>query len=445
MAIKLPSILDIPDKLLPLIERFNDYRYFLIEGGRASGKSQTIARFLSYLCEQKHIRVVCGRETQNTIEESVYTVFADLIRQFNLNFGVGASKIDHNVTKSAIRFRGFREQGATNIKGLEGVDVLWVEEAQAISKQTLDVIIPTIRKNNSKIIWSMNRHVENDPVFVAMKGRSDCLHIHIDYHENNFCPQKMVDEANLCKARDLDDYNHIWLGQPLSKGDDFLFVAKDIYHSAESKFDVVGTQKRILAVDVARFGDDETVFTIVESADIIRWNQLYMYSWRGKPTTETAGKSLAIAREFNVDMIVIDDTGVGGGVTDMIGETKRYTVSAFNGGNKARNPKYVNARSEGFFDLKEMFDKDNLRILPDSLLAEQLMSIRYKFMRNEQKMIVSKDDMRKEGLKSPDRCDALMMALYYKDVVMSPRLSSNMPRYTVDTRPLMGIPRQTVG
>ena len=121
--IELPSLLNVPPKLLPLITKINDYHYFLIDGGRASGKSQTIARLILWLAEQKTLRVVGGRETQTSIEESVYTIFADLIRQYNLNFKVGASKIDHPITGSALRFRGFREQGAINIKGLEGVDV----------------------------------------------------------------------------------------------------------------------------------------------------------------------------------------------------------------------------------------------------------------------------------------------------------------------------------
>ena len=122
--IELPDILNCPPKLYPLITKLNDYSYFLIDGGRASGKSQTIARLLLWLCEHKSLRVVGGRETQTSIEESVYTIFADLIRTYNLNFKVGASKIDHPVSGSALRFRGFREQGAINIKGLEGVDVL---------------------------------------------------------------------------------------------------------------------------------------------------------------------------------------------------------------------------------------------------------------------------------------------------------------------------------
>ena len=72
--IELPQILNIPPKLIPIIEKFNDYRYFLAEGGRGSAKSQSICRWLLYIAEKKKVRIVCGRETQNTIDESVYRV-----------------------------------------------------------------------------------------------------------------------------------------------------------------------------------------------------------------------------------------------------------------------------------------------------------------------------------------------------------------------------------
>src|SRR3990167_9172298 len=93
-----PKILDIPPQLLSLIERFNDYRYFLIEGGRGGGKSQTIARFLLYLAERYNVRVVCGREVQVSITESVYSLLADLIRAYQLNFDIAATKITHRVS-----------------------------------------------------------------------------------------------------------------------------------------------------------------------------------------------------------------------------------------------------------------------------------------------------------------------------------------------------------
>lgn len=419
-VLKLPEILNVPDKLIPIIEDFDRYRYFLIDGGRASGKSQTIARFILYLCEQRSLRVVGGRETQTSIEESVHTIFADLIRRYNLNFHVGVNKIDHNLTSSAIRFRGFREQGAINIKGLEGVDILWIDESQAISKQTLDVIVPTIRKENSKIIFTMNRHIEGDPVYVAMAGRPDCLHIHIDYHENQFCPEAMKAEAITCKAMSEDDYNNIWLGQPLKKGDDTLFTTDEVYGSPKIEYLHPGARKRILAVDVARFGEDETVFSIIESYNASQWQQIFQDSWKDKSTMETVGRIVELTRTWALDQVVIDDTGVGGGVTDRLAEL-RIPVVPFIGAEKAVNELYTNKRSEAYFRLKEMYGLKTIKTLRDTSLQAQLLTIRYKYMSNGKKAIVSKDEMRKNEVKSPDRADALAYAVYFKDNSLNER------------------------
>ena len=82
--IVIPEILNIPPKMYPLVFNFNSYSYFLLEGGRASGKTQSVARFLLYICENRNVRICCGREIQNSINESVKTVFTDLINQYNL-------------------------------------------------------------------------------------------------------------------------------------------------------------------------------------------------------------------------------------------------------------------------------------------------------------------------------------------------------------------------
>ena len=223
--IELPEILNIPDKLIPVITNINNYNYFLIEGGRGGGKSQSIARIILWLSEQRKINVCCGRETQATISDSVYKIFFDLIQNYNLNFTVKSNKIIHNTSLSTIIFKGFKEQGKVNIKGLEGIDLLWIDEAQAISKSTLDIIIPTIRKKNSVIIFTMNRLLRNDPVYSEFTARDDCLHIKINYYDNKFCPDKLIAEAKRCKERNVLDYEYIWEGNPLDSSNDFLFSA----------------------------------------------------------------------------------------------------------------------------------------------------------------------------------------------------------------------------
>lgn len=221
--LELPEILNVPPKLIPFVTNLGKYRYYLAEGGRGSGKSQVFGRLVLYLCEKRKVSVCCGRETQTSIEDSVYKLLVKLIKKYELNFEITSAKIRHRVTGSEIIFRGFREQGVENTKGMEGFDIVWVDEAQMLSKRTIDVIIPTIRKENSEVWFSMNRRVRNDPVYVFCLNRPNCLHIHVDYFDNPFCTKELLDEAEICKKQNDKDYRHIWLGEPLAEAEDYLF------------------------------------------------------------------------------------------------------------------------------------------------------------------------------------------------------------------------------
>jgi len=86
--IEMPKVLQMAPKLLPFITKINDYRYFMGEGGRGGGKSQALARIFLYLGEQRKLRMVCGRETQNSISESVYSLLCDIIRTDNLAYDI---------------------------------------------------------------------------------------------------------------------------------------------------------------------------------------------------------------------------------------------------------------------------------------------------------------------------------------------------------------------
>ena len=153
--IELPEILNVPPKFLPFILKFKDYRYFLLEGGRASGKTETAARTLLYLAEQYYLRILCGREIQNKIDESVHAELKKLILCYNLDFEITKTSIKHRKTGSEFLFKGFREIGKTNIKGTADIDILWIDEAEQITAETLKVILPTIiRKDKAKLIFT---------------------------------------------------------------------------------------------------------------------------------------------------------------------------------------------------------------------------------------------------------------------------------------------------
>jgi hypothetical protein len=214
--------------------------------------------------------------------------------------------------------------------------------------------------------------------------------------------------------------------------DDLLLTHQIVYNAPKIEVYPGGTQKRVLAVDVARFGEDETVFNIIESRGVFLWEQIYLEGWRNKSLMETVGKIVDIQRTFGVDAIVIDDTGMGGGVTDRLREFRLQVIPFISGGKANNEVVYENKRTEGFFKLQEMMNKSYLKIKPDQMLMDQLLTIRFGFRSSGKKTIISKDEMRKDGLKSPDRADALMMAVAGCDSALDARQMARLPRQAVE-------------
>lgn len=310
--ITLPAILDVPDKLRPIITELDKYRFFLIEGGRTSGKSNTIARLILYLGEQYALRTVCGREIWSTIDESVYTLLADLIKKYNLDYDVRAQEINHRSSGTAIKFRGFREQGAVSIKGMEATDVLWVDEGEALQADTLKILIPTIIRNpKAKIFITMNRYLDDDPAYAMLHNRPDCLHIHIDYFDNKWCPESSKAEAETCKATNADDYKHIWLGEPLAQANNAAF--RNVVDIVRDYVVPIGYNPEfnyVLGADLAR-SVDYTVLTVINKqlkrVDYVeRMENENRTSWSYQKE-----KILAVSRMYGNAMTIVDSTGVG--------------------------------------------------------------------------------------------------------------------------------------
>lgn len=412
----LPALLDIPEKLLPIIQRLNDFRYFLIEGGRGGGKSQTIGRIFLYLAEHKQLRMVCGRETQNSINESVYSLLADIIRANSLYFEIGASKISHRGKQTTINFRGFREQGSFNIQGMEGVDILWIDEAQAITKQTLDVLIPTIRKDKAKIFFTMNRHVHNDPVFEKFRDRSDCLHIKINYSDNKHCTQALKREAEECKKKSIEDYEHIWLGEPLARAEDCVFGHEELMSCKNAIYPLRESYGyRIAGFDIARYGDDKCACVILQQNGALHWEVIHVDQWQHKDLNYTTGRILTTAAENKVDKAIIDEDGLGSGPLDNLskGRGLEHFVGFRNPSiSYADNREYANTRTINTYKLKDLILKGYIHIKDEEILRELEDAFRYTFDHNQRKILVSKEMMRtKFKVKSPNVADALIMAV----------------------------------
>jgi phage terminase large subunit len=165
------------------------------------------------------LRILCFREIQESIDESVKAIIEQRIKDCGLEgFFTILKKEIVGQNGSKFIFRGLSDETATSIKSLNDIDIAWGEEAQAISKDSLDLFLPTIRKDTSEIWFSMNPELDTDPVYTTFiqKRPSNARIIEVNWDKNPFWNTAMEAERTRSETSDPDDYDHIWEGIPKS-------------------------------------------------------------------------------------------------------------------------------------------------------------------------------------------------------------------------------------
>jgi len=205
------AVVRFPPKLKPL---FQPSRYKILYGGRGGSKSWGIARALLIMGRAKCLRILCAREVQKSIQDSVYQLLRDQIRILELEdfYECTLSEI-RGVNGTLFIFAGLKHN-IDSIRSKEGLDVCWIEEAQVVSKSSWDALIPTIRKENSEIWISFNPELEEDETYVRFVKfpPSNAVVIPIGWRDNPWFPAVLAQEMEDLKARDEDAYYHVWEG-----------------------------------------------------------------------------------------------------------------------------------------------------------------------------------------------------------------------------------------
>ena len=217
--------LEFPDVMGGIIE---PHRYKVFYGGRGSGKSWTVARYLIIRALQEKLTILCTREYQKSIQDSVLKLLAEQIEKLGLEsfFEVQRSAI-YGANGSYFIFEGLRHN-ITKIKSMEGVNYCWAEEAEKISSESWDVLIPTIRKPNSEILITFNPDSEDDPTYqrFIVSPPEDALVVKVNHSDNRWFPKELRKEMAWMKKTDHDRYLHIWEGNPRSQSDAQVFKGK---------------------------------------------------------------------------------------------------------------------------------------------------------------------------------------------------------------------------
>lgn len=203
-------------------------RYKVYHGGRGGGKSRAIAAALIHMASVTSLRILCAREIQLSIKDSVKRLLDDeIVRQgLQAEYTSTLTEIRNNRTGSLFIFSGLRGASADTIKSYEGIDICWLEEAHSISQRSWDVLIPTIRKEQSEIWISFNPYLKTDPVykmFVEGTPPPDSVVVEVNHYDNPFFPDVLRREMEWDRERDPDKYTHVWLGKPVQNTDTQVF------------------------------------------------------------------------------------------------------------------------------------------------------------------------------------------------------------------------------
>lgn len=204
---------EFPEKLACLFDPPH-MRFRVLFGGRGGAKSWGVARALLIKGAQAPIRVLCAREFQTSIKDSVHKLLSDQIEALGLS-------TFYEITQAQIRGKNGTEfnfvglkNNVANVKSYEGVDICWVEEAQTVSRHSWNVLIPTIRKEKSEIWITFNPELETDETYqrFVIHAPDNAIVQKINWSDNPWFPETLKLEKDALKARDPAAYNVVWEG-----------------------------------------------------------------------------------------------------------------------------------------------------------------------------------------------------------------------------------------
>jgi phage terminase large subunit len=227
---------EFPEKLAFL---FSPKRYKVSYGGRGGAKSWGYARALLILGKTKPLRILCTRETQKSIAESVHHLLKSQVSELGFDdfYTVKETSIvGRNGTEFI--FAGIRQQNVVNLKSYEDVDICWVEEAQVVTKKSWETLIPTIRKEQSEIWVSFNPELDTDETyerFVKNPPKNSFV-VKINSTDNAFLPQVLKDEREELREKDPDAYDNVWNGNCKQAVEGAIYKKQIIRADSEGRF-----------------------------------------------------------------------------------------------------------------------------------------------------------------------------------------------------------------
>ena len=293
-------------------------------GGRGSGKSHFFSELAIERCLLQHgARIVCVREIQKSLKDSVKLLLEDKIKSFGLGSKFGVLN-DSIVTPGdgIIVFQGMADHTAESIKSLEGFDVGYAEEAQTLTAKSLELLRPTIRKKDSELWFSWNPRSADDPVDKLLRSKTippDAVVVRTSYLSNPWFPPELEVERQFDYKNNQHRYAHVWEGEYEPQAIGAIWDRMTINRNRRDK---APTMSRILvSIDPPISSEprsDEAGIVVGGLGDDTRGYVLADYSCQGTPK-EWAERAIDAYDLYEADAIVAE-TNQGG---EMVAHTIR--------------------------------------------------------------------------------------------------------------------------
>jgi len=331
--------IEVPEKLKqPLFAP--PVKHTIITGGRGGGKSEGVARAVIVHIMFNIGHVLCTRSVQNSIKDSVYSLLVRLIKDLGLDsvFYITNQEIICRKNNNKIMFKGMNalsDPKSESAKGLNDVKYCWIEEAHTVTENDIDIIIPSIRAEGALFFWTLNSN--RVPCYVTdyFENHSNAKITEINYLENRFCPDTLIEEANEMKKINPDKYDEVWLGHPRKDTSKQVVVRAWIEAAIElySKHPENKDGATIYGLDVGGGGDENA---------LAKRNGLALESlweWDEEDTGFTANKTAKIMRQDQNSHLVFDRVGIGAGVKSKLkeGENAHIKTTAHSNAEEVQN------------------------------------------------------------------------------------------------------------
>lgn len=258
---------------------FEPKRYKVLYGGRGGAKSHGVARALLVIGMQKPTRIVCAREIQKSIKDSVHRLLSDLIRSHGLTefYEIQETTIKGKNGTEFI-FRGLKHN-TTDLKSLEGADILCIEEAENVSDNSYEIAIPTIRKEGSEIWIIFNVKNITDPTykrFVATQS-DDIAAKKVSWRDNPFFPDVLEKERRKLELSDPEAYKHIWEGEPDTRRSGAIYAKQLATARTEGRITLVpyDPSAEVFTAHDLGFGDAYAIWWLQFVGRELRWLEYY--------------------------------------------------------------------------------------------------------------------------------------------------------------------------